>query len=39
MSVILDGEIIKEGEAVSWTGLWQFAKEKKVGLDFLFTVN
>jgi hypothetical protein len=37
MSIVLEGNI--EGEQVqNWKGIWQFAKEKRVALNFSYEV-
>ena len=39
MSVLLEGDTIIQNDEALWSGLWQFSKEKKVGVSFSYQVR
>jgi hypothetical protein len=39
MSVLLEGETKIQDETASWSGMWQFAKDKKAGVSFDYQVR
>ena len=39
MSVLLEGDTVIQDEEALWSGLWQFSKEKKVGVSFNYQVR
>jgi hypothetical protein len=39
MSVLLEGETKIQDETASWSGMWQFAKDKKAGVSFDYHVR
>ena len=39
MSVLLEGSTVIKDEETSWSGMWQFAKDKKAGVSFKYQVG
>ena len=39
MSVLLEGDTVIQDETALWSGMWQFAKDKKVGVCFKYEVS
>jgi hypothetical protein len=39
MSVLLEGSTEIKDEEATWSGMWQFAKDKKAGVSFKYQVR